>query len=189
MSDRTRWNARYLSRTGPSAAPRDWLLRHQSLLPAPGLALDAAMGLGGSAGWLVERGWRVLGLDVSEVAVRQAKARWPRLLAAVADLQRLPLAPSQPADFDLILDFYYLDRALWPWFRRALRPGGLFIMETFVRSPASEAAGVNPAFLLEPGELRAAFADWPVLDYREAEGGAHGGGGRLVAGLVARRPV
>ncbi len=183
LSDQSRWNTRYLDRTGPDAQPRRWLVDHAPLFPAPGLALDVAMGLGGSAGWLVERGWRVVGVDVADVAVRQAKARYPALLAVIADLARFPLPAGA---FDLILDFYYLDRALWPQFRCALRPGGLIVMETFVRSAQTEADGVNPAHLLEPGELRAAFADWDILDYREGLGGSSG---RSRAAIVARRPA
>jgi tellurite methyltransferase len=136
------------------------------------------MGLGGSAGWLIDRGWRVAGADISEVAVRRAKARWPALLAFVADLERIVL-PARA--FDLILDFYYLDRALWPQFRWALNPGGLLIMETFVHALSAVTTAINPAYVLQPGELRAAFADWEVLAYREAERG-----GRAVASIVAR---
>jgi SAM-dependent methyltransferase len=156
---------------------------HAALLPAPGLALDLAMGLGGSAGWLSERGWRVVGVDVSEVAVRRARARWPALRAVVADLRQFPLPAGA---FDLILDFYYLDRGLWPALRRALRPGGLFVMETYLQPPQGPAplaahdagAQLNPAYLLAPGELRAAFAGWQILDEQEDE---------RTAGLVARQ--
>ena len=165
------------------AAPQPWLVAHAAVLPTPGWALDAGMGLGGSAGWLADRGWRVAGFDISEVALRRARARWPALLACVADLERLPLAPA-PA-FDLILDFYYLDRALWPMFRRALRPGGLLLLETFAqasREPPTGQPAINPAYVLAPGELRAAFADWEILDYQESERD-----GRWVAGLAARK--
>ena len=107
-SAQDRWNARYLAQAPGPAGPQPWLVEHQSLLPPTGLALDLAMGLGGSAGWLAERGWRAAGADISEIAVRRAKARWPALLAFVADLEHLRL-PA--AAFDLLLDFYYLDRA------------------------------------------------------------------------------
>ena len=65
-----------------------------------------------------------------------------------------------------------------------MRPGGLLLFETFVHSPSgapSGEAGINPAYVLEPGELRVAFADWEVLDYQEREQD-----GRWVAGLAAR---
>jgi tellurite methyltransferase len=190
-SAQQRWNERYRAQAYPPALPSPWLVEHQPLLPrngplpitnyhlqSPSLAFDVAMGLGGSAGWLIERGWRVAGADISEVAVRRAKARWPALLAFVADLERIVLPPRA---FDLILDFYYLDRTLWPQFRQALKSGGLLILETFVHAPGAAGPGINPAYVLQPGELRSAFGDWEVLAYREAERG-----GQAVASIVAR---
>ena len=177
-TDRARWNARYHSRPPGHAGPQPWLVEQQTWLPPTGLALDVAMGLGGSAGWLLGRGWRVAGADLADVAVRRAKARWPALLAWVADLEHLALPP---ATFDLILDFYYLDRGLWPMLRQALKPGGLFIMETFVYPPAGADPAINPAHRLQPGELRAAWAEGEVLVYREGERA-----GRWVASMVAR---
>ena len=98
-SAQDRWNIRYHALPPGPLRPRPWLVEHQALLPASGLAFDLAMGLGGSAGWLIEQGWRAAGADISEVAVRRAKARWPALLAFVADLERLVL-PA--AAFDLL---------------------------------------------------------------------------------------
>jgi len=44
------------------------------------------MGVGGNAGFLIEHGLHVIGVDVSEVGVRRAKERWPSLMGAVIDL-------------------------------------------------------------------------------------------------------
>ena len=55
-------------------------------MPAAGLALDIAMGLGGNAGLLIERGMQVVGVDISSVAVQRAKERLPSLMAVRADL-------------------------------------------------------------------------------------------------------
>src|SRR5436190_23089831 len=118
IADAVRWNARYNASppTEPGAStPRDWLVAQQHWLPAGGLALDAAMGQGGSACWLAARGFQVVGIDISEVAARQAKAQCPALIAVVADLIGLVLPENT---FDVILNFYYLDRALWPQYRR-----------------------------------------------------------------------
>ena len=177
-----RWNERYLRQPdgGVDPPPQPWLLEQQAWLPRSGRALDVAMGLGGSAGWLLGRGLSVVGVDISEVAVRRAKARWPGLLAFVADLETLVL-PA--AAFDVILNFYYLDRALWPQYRRALRPGGVLFFETFIAGQP----GMNPAYLLAHGELRAAFAGWRVLAYREGPIKQAGEEPRFVASLVARR--
>jgi SAM-dependent methyltransferase len=176
-----RWNQRYLGQpSSVPAAPQPWLLEQQAWLPRRGRALDVAMGLGGSAGWLLARGLSVFGVDISQVAARRAKARWPALLAFVADLDSLVL-PT--AAFDLILNFYYLDRALWPQYQRALRPGGVLIFETFTAGQP----GINPNHLLAPGELRAAFAGWNLLAYHEGLISRPGEEPRFVASLVARQ--
>ncbi len=185
-ADALRWNARYAGLAGDAQASARPLLRTAlAWLPTAGLALDVAMGLGGNGGLLLTRGLRVIGLDISAVAVRRAKARWPGLSAAVIDLTQLTLPP---AVFDVILNFYYLDRALWPQYRRALKPGGVLVFETMTRAMVSVKPDLNPDHLLVPGELGAAFRDWDVLVDRE---GWHGGRAhrRAVAQLVARRPA
>jgi hypothetical protein len=59
--------------------------------------------------------------------------------------------------YDLVLNVYFLDRRLWPMIARALLPGGLLAFQTFLDVPGARASKVNPAHLLQPGELRAAF--------------------------------
>ena len=74
---------------------------------APGRALDLACGEGRNAVWLAERGWRVTGVDFSEVGLEKAKALAqtrgvdPDWIAA--DL--LEYQP-EPAAFDLVIVFY-----------------------------------------------------------------------------------
>ena len=78
--DADRWNSRY--RSGPRTAtdlPRSLLVDHANLLPSSGLALDIAMGLGGNAGFLIQRGLRVVGIDISLVALIRAKKHIPSL--------------------------------------------------------------------------------------------------------------
>src|SRR5947209_4781170 len=129
IEDATRWNMRYLTQEWTSPPqPHSLLLEHQPLLPQHGCAVDIAMGRGADAGWLMAQNLSVIGIDISNVAVRAAKCRWPALLAVVADLTMFALPPDS---FDVILNFYYLDRALWPVYTRALRPGGLLFFETF----------------------------------------------------------
>jgi SAM-dependent methyltransferase len=91
---------------------------------------------------------------------------------------RLPVA-----SFSLILCLHYLLRSLFPQMARALCPGGVLLFETFTRAQLNYAGGPrNPAYLLEPGELRTAFPELRVLFYRElnAEQG--------IASLVAQKP-
>jgi hypothetical protein len=186
-ADAIKWNERY--RSGVELAfesPRDFLIAQAQHLPERGLALDIAMGLGGNAGFLLEHGLRVIGVDISEVGARRAKARWPMLMSAVIDLTRY----RWPAcSFDVILNFYYCQRDLWPHFRSMLKPGGVLIMETMTIEMLRTRPDYSPDYLLQPDELRRAFSDWEVLTYREGwiEMGCNSP--RAVASIVAKRPV
>jgi tellurite methyltransferase len=185
--DANKWNERYQSGVESAfESPRDFLIAQAPHLPNGGLALDIAMGLGGNAGFLIERGLRVIGVDVSEVGVRRAKARWPSLMGAVLDLGQYHWPPCA---FDVILNFYYCQRALWPQYRAMLKPGGVLIMETLTIETLRARPDYNPDFLLQPGELRHAFSEWDVLVYREGwiELGDHAP--RAVASVVAKRPA
>ena len=90
LTDAQRWNQRYLEdeRFQKTIQPKSFLLDHAGLLPASGIALDVAMGLGGNAAFLIERGLRVVGVDISDVALRRAKARLPQLMAVRADFNQ-----------------------------------------------------------------------------------------------------
>jgi hypothetical protein len=183
-SDAIKWNDRY--RSGVEAAfeqPRSFLIEAEKFLPRAGLVLDVAMGLGGNASFLIDRGLRVIGFDVSEVGVRRAKDRLPGLMAAVIDLERFDL-PA--ASFDAVINFYYLQRDLWPIYKRVIRSGGVLIMETLLQDGSR--SDVKPEYLLKPDELRRAFADWDILLYREGPQGKDCDSARTVASLVARKP-
>ena len=184
--DALKWNERYRSNVEPAfQQPREFLIEQAAHLPTHGLALDVAMGLGDNAGFLIERGLKVIGLDVSEVGARRAKTRWPNLMAAVFDLTRFNL-PN--ASFDVLLNFYFLQRDLWPLYRRVIRSGGLLFMETLMIDNLINRPEYNPDYLLQPDELRCAFADWDVIAYREGWIDRGGRWPRAVASIVARHP-
>jgi len=183
--DAQRWDTRYLQETRYASftAARPFLVEHASHLPHSGLALDVAMGLGGNAAFLLERGMEVIGVDISWVALHQAKTRLPSLQAVLADLRNFYL-PERA--FDLILNFYYLQRDLWPRYHRLLRPGGLLVFETLTRAMLSIQPDLEPDYLLNPGELRQAFSGWQILAYREGWFGQDTAHPRAVASLLAR---
>jgi hypothetical protein len=187
--DAERWNARYSqesSRYSRFVLPRPFLVRCAQHLPRAGAAIDVAMGLGGNAGFLLERGLRVVGVDISSAALRQAKQRLPRLEAVLADLTCFYLPP---ASFDVILNFYYLQRDLWAQYVSALRAGGVLIFETLTTGMQDRLPEVDPVYLLAPGELRSAFPTLELLEYEEGWTVTDSGHLKAIASLAARKPA
>jgi SAM-dependent methyltransferase len=185
---RRRWNERYREK-GTEAYGRDpseWLVLHGDLLEAQpkGRALDVACGYGRNSLFLAMLGLEVDAVDISDVAIdwlsREVADRQLRVRAVRADLTTYGFPESA---YDVVVNVNYLERPIFRQLARSLRPGGLLIFETFVRTAASGSGRpTNPRFTLEPGELRDAFPELDVVAYREVRRQ------REIAGLVARRP-
>ena len=139
------------------------------LLPNRGKALDLACGTGRNSLWLSQRGLDATGIDLSSEALRQGSELANQAGCSITWVQEdLETYVLPPAEFDLILCFYYRNPALYPRIRAALRPGGLLVCETYTLDQLRYPTGPrNPDHLLRPRELLAAFADWHVLFYRE----------------------
>ena len=144
-----------------------------------------ACGRGRHALWLAARGLAVDAVDRSAEAIdavaAQARQRGLTIQARVLDLESGHPDLGTEAH-DVIVGVHYLHRPLFPSLTAALRPGGLLIYETFTRAQAARGKPTNPAFLLEPGELRRLVAPLEVIAERE---GAFDD--RDVASIVARR--
>ena len=101
------WDHRYRERARIwSGNPNRQLVAIAGDLP-PGRALDVGCGEGADAAWLASRGWTVLGVDVSEVALDRAREHTAELEPAVAarlEWQQVDLlaTPELPADLDLV---------------------------------------------------------------------------------------
>ncbi|WP_394844860.1 class I SAM-dependent methyltransferase [Pendulispora brunnea] len=81
----------------------------------PGRALDVGCGTGTDAIWLAERGFDVLGIDLSPLAVDQARSKLgaSKLRCRFAALDFLAAAPAEPP-FDFVFDrgcFHGFDEA------------------------------------------------------------------------------
>ncbi|MBI2913459.1 MAG: class I SAM-dependent methyltransferase [Chloroflexi bacterium] len=183
------WNERYQREEAvPERGPAAFLVEHVDLLPPAGRALDVAMGTGRNALYLASLGYDVTGIDISPAAVAlcraEAQRRRLRIEAVCADLTSYPLASEA---YDIVLNFYYLDRQLCPRLAKALRPGGVLVFETFTTGQRRFGWGpTQDEYLLRAGELRALFPQLEALVYRE---GIQQGerGPKAVAGLVGRR--
>ena len=168
------WDRRYAEVENLWAAkPNRFLVAEVSDL-LPGRALDLASGEGQNAIWLAGLGWRVTGVDYSEVAIAKARARAERDDASVefvcADLVSYE---PQPESFDLVLLLYLhipteerrvvLERAAG-----ALAPGGTFLLIGHDRKNMTDGVGgpSDPAILYTPDEIAGKL---PGLEIEKAE--------------------
>jgi SAM-dependent methyltransferase len=182
------WDERYRSGEYTPDGPLPLVLRVVEKLP-PGRALDVACGAGRHALFLAKRGWQVTAVDASRVAIELTQARALKrgvmVDARVADLERGEFA-IKPDGYDLICVCYYLQRDLFPAIRAGVKPGGVVVAVVPMVDDNPQVKPMNPAFLLQPGELRAEFAGWQLLHDREGRP-VEGSHRRAVAEIVARR--
>ena len=186
--DRRRWEERYRSgRRSATEVPSEFLRAHTHLLS--GRVLDVAAGAGRNALFLARRGLFVEALDISFTGLRMARdaarAEALTLLAAQVDLESWPL-PRQR--YDAIINIRYLQRSLFGPLRRALKPAGILMFETFLIDQQTLSEHRTAAYLLQRGELRVAFSDFEILVYEEGLYQTSSGPSYL-ARMIARAPA
>jgi SAM-dependent methyltransferase len=189
VDQKKKWDQRYRS-ASRTPEPARVLVENLHLLPATGLALDLACGVGVNALLLAEKGLRVQAWDLSEVAIEKLSAEAFARRAQVQSQVRDAVADPPEADsFDVILVSHFLERKLMPDLVRALRPGGLIFYQTFTRTAVTDSGPGNPAYRLGDNELLHLFSGLLIRVYRE-EGrlGDTLRGCRDIAMLVAEKP-
>lgn len=138
---------------------------------APGRALDVGCGEGADAIWLAQRGWDVVAVDVSPLAVERARAAAQQAGVVVDWVCDDVLSTPFPADsFDLVsLQYPALPKAAGGTAFRALldsvRSGGV-LLAVYHDLDAEHRAlmatrGFDPADYVLDAELRALLADAP----------------------------
>ncbi|MEI8130920.1 MAG: class I SAM-dependent methyltransferase [Leptolinea sp.] len=181
-----KWNERYLEEPGKYNAPvRNILKKYSDRLPRQGLALDIAGGVGVSADYLQRKGLQVLELDVSFQALRLARRKNAQVFQVAADANQLPFDNSK---FDIICNFYYFERKLIPLLISRLKPGGLIFFETLTIEMLSLRPEIPSDYLLQLGELKAAFASLEIIYYFEGWINSDHGKRKSIGSLVARNP-
>lgn len=198
------WDERYAAHDRVwSGRPNQRLVEHAALLP-PGVALDVGCGEGADVVWLAQRGWRVTGADLSEVAL--AKARRHAGEAGFADRTTwlhvdLLAGGELPRGADLVSAMYLhvpeadFDR-VYTAIAGAVRPGGSLLVAG--HHPVERDSGLrNPrlSHLLFPPERVTALlgSEWTieVADARNrvlAEGDhGHGHGATATDTVVLAR--
>jgi tellurite methyltransferase len=187
--DRKRWDQRFKGEEfafGKKANP--FLRRHIALLPK-GKALDLATGEGRNAVFLAQHGLDVDAVDISEIGLRKAQklAREMRVKihTFLADLDTYQIGREQ---YDLITNFYFLDRSLVQKMKRSLKKGGMVVFETYTLEHRRLGTGgpKDPRYFLTPNELLNLFKEFRILFYREGifkEGGKR----KAIASLIAQK--
>jgi len=188
--DQVRWDRQHAAGHGSDHASgflKEILLSDSWPIPR-GRALDIATGKGRNAIFLAEHGFDVVAIDVSPVALDEARQRAAGKSLSIswqqADLERIELPE---ATYDLVVDFNYLQRSLIPQIKAALKPGGHVIFETYLIGQEILGHPKNPAYLLRHNELLELFRDFRVLCYREGKFSA-GEETAFRAGILAEKP-
>jgi 2-polyprenyl-3-methyl-5-hydroxy-6-metoxy-1,4-benzoquinol methylase len=155
-TDRIKWNRRFESEDSfLGVRPSPFLSREidRIKLLAPGYAaLDIACGEGRNSLFLAQNGFRVTGLDISDVGLSKGVVRAKNAEVKI-DFRQVNLEGFQIYEkYDLILNFNFLLRGLIPSEVQALTPGGLLLFDTILESPQL-LANHNPDYFLRNGEL------------------------------------
>lgn len=201
MSEFQRWQERYgVAHYLFGTEPNHFLASCAGLLPKSGRALAVADGEGRNGVWLAEQGLEVLSLDFSPVA--QAKARQlatergVKLTIEQADVHAWPYPE---AAFDVVVEIFTqfstpAERPVkWAGMRRALKPGGLLIVQGYTPKQLEYGTGGprDVAHLYTRPMLEAAFGDMRDVRIVEEDLEMHEGpqhhGMSAVIGLTARK--
>jgi len=164
------WDERYRRGEHSSEKPYHLLLKAVETLQ-PGSALDIACGAGRHAVFLAERGWKVTAVDISQAAIEKAAIRAGDRGLEI-DLRKADLEKDdfkiERETYDLVCNFFYLQRDLFPRIRDGIRVGGVFTAAIHMVDESPDIKPMNPLFLLKPEQLLREFDGWKILHYSES---------------------
>lgn len=137
----------------------------------PGPILDLASGSCHNGIFLAQKGLKVICCDISAEALESAKKAAQGQGLDIdfwqVDLERKGINPLPEDFFAGIVVFRYLQRPLIPCIKKALKPNGIMMYETFTIEQPQFGKPHNPDYLLEPEELISWFRNWKVYHHFE----------------------
>lgn len=194
------WDTRYGdAEFAYGTAPNDFIAAHAGALPE-GPVLELAAGEGRNAVFLAERGHPVTAVDLSSVGLQKAQR-----LAAERGVQ-IETVVANLADFDLgearwagvVSVFCHLPPPLRAQVlgqvARALRPGGVLLLEAYAPAQLALGTGGPPAlpmlYPLDAVQAEVGALEWSVAQEveRDVHEGRYHHGRSAVIQLVGRKP-
>jgi SAM-dependent methyltransferase len=132
-----------------------------------GLVVDLGCGSGLWARELVDAGYRVLGIDISEAMIELSRKRVPEAEFRVGSHfeEEIPRCQAVTAVSEVLNYLFDVEHDLLPLFRRvydSLTPGGLFVFDL---------AGPGQVWPGEPGRGFSEGEDWMVVLEKEEDAG------------------
>jgi len=132
----------------------------------PGAALDVAMGQGRNSLWLAQQGWDVTGFDIADKAVASANEQAAKvglkIHTIVATIEAFDYGENR---WDLVLLSYAGAGPSVERLERALKPGGVLIVEAF-HEDALKSLHIGGS-LFKTGELPHMFPALRTVRYEE----------------------
>jgi len=132
----------------------------------PGRALDVAMGQGRNSLWLAQQGWDVTGFDIADKAMAGANEQARKLGVKIhTEVNTIKAFDYGEDRWDLILLSYAGAGPSADRVERALKPGGILIVEAF-HEDALKSMRIGGS-LFKTGELPARYPELRTIRYEE----------------------
>ncbi len=196
-----KWDERY-SEAGFAygKAPNDFLKATVDAVNGSGKALCLAEGEGRNGLYLARLGYQVKAVDLSKVGLEKARSLAAEegltIATEVCDLANWPLGEQQ---WDLIVSIWAHTPAqvrghIHSQVYKALKPGGLFILEAYTPANLGRGTGGPPSkdMLMTLKDLKEELKDLEIIQgeekEREIQEGKYHNGLSAVVQLVARKP-
>ncbi len=204
MAEFSSWDERYAATPEYifGTTPNAFLARQKERLTPGASVLSVADGEGRNGVWLAEQGLRVTTIEYAPTAIAKAQRLAQARGVSPTFLEGDILAWDWPKDaFDVVVAIFIQftppreREIVFAGMRRALKPGGLLLMEGYRPEQLAYGTGGPRAVenLYTRALLEGAFGDYEILklDAYDAvvdEGPAHSGMSALID-LVARKPA
>lgn len=184
--DAIKWDKKHIEHPMPHT-PSDLLMffMPRLLQKESKKALDIACGNGRNSKYLVQNGFLCDSVDISKVALQMSEGI-EGINAICADLDTFrPMINS----YDVVLNFYFLNRDLFPSIIDSLKPQGIFLLETFIKeTDGGNASGIIDEKILNHGELEEIFKDFEILHHQTSYVTRREGARAKIISFVVQKP-